>query len=129
MGRNYLKNRQNHDLKRKEMILNEQLAEKQKITKKQRENIYKLYDEIYQLFAEAELDNNLKENGKKYADKIRDLEFQLQENWNFEKDALKHTWWNKIPGCSCPVMDNEERFGIEKIMNCDCAIHGYLCRD
>jgi len=111
------------------MVLNEKLAEKQKITSEQRENIYKLYDEIYRVFDEVELDNNLEKNGKKYVDKIRDLEYQLQENWNFEKDALKHTWWNQIPGCSCPIMDNEERFGIEKIINCNCIIHGYLCRD
>jgi hypothetical protein len=111
------------------MKLNENLAKQQKITEKQREKLSLLYEEIYKVFDEAKNDTNLEENGSKYRTKIKELEFQLQENWNFEKDELKHTWWNRVPGCTCPTMDNNERFGIEKIINCSCPIHNELCKE
>jgi len=105
-------------------ILNETLAKKQKITEEQRKNLDRLYKELERLFNEEKTDKNIKETGKYYAKKMKDLEFKLQENWNFDKDPLYHTWTFKFQNCSCPVMDNNERFGREKIINCSCPLHG-----
>ena len=55
---------------------------------------------------------------------MENLEFELQKNWNFPQDKLFHTWWNKFSGCTCPKMDNAERFGFEKIIVTDCPFHG-----
>ena len=105
-------------------FLNEALAERQKITQEQGDNLEKLYKEMDKLFCDERAEKNILKTGKSYAEKMRDLEFHLQENWNFDKDPLKHTWWNKFYHCTCPKLDNQERFGFEKIINCDCPIHG-----
>ena len=105
--------------------LNENLAKKQKITRKQRKNLDNLYKDLEDVFIRASNDNNIKKNGKDYAKEVLDLEFRLQENWNFDLDSSKHTWWNKLPGCLCPKMDNDERFGCNKIMNSKCPYHGF----
>ena len=105
-------------------VLNEALALKQKITEKQRDNLFALYKELDELFEEAGNDLNLDKNGREYVEILRELEFSLQENWNFDKDELKHTWWNKLPGCTCPKMDNAERFGFPKIITGGCPYHG-----
>jgi len=105
-------------------FLNEALAEKQKITQEQRDNLNELYKEMDNLLREEMLDGHIQQTGKYYAQKMRDLEFKLQENWNFDKDPLKHTWTFRFDQCTCPVIDNMERFGFEKIINCNCPLHG-----
>lgn len=110
-------------------ILNENLAKKQNISEEQREELLRLYEYMNELFNQAKEDKNLDSNGISYSKKMSILEFKLQENWNFPQNALKHTWWNRFKGCTCPVMDNNERFGFEKIITCDCPFHGNLCKD
>jgi len=110
-------------------ILNEKLAKEQKITDKQRENLDIIYDEMEELFNTAEniklLDQLTFEIGHGLANDLRNLEFKLQENWNFPQDARFHTWWNKLPGCTCPKDDNYERFGQDKILKSSCPYHGF----
>jgi hypothetical protein len=105
--------------------LNENLAKKQKITHKQRKNLDNLYKDLEDVFTRASNDNDIEKNGKDYAKEVLDLEFKLQENWNFNLDRSKHTWWNRLPGCLCPKMDNAERFGYDKITNSKCPYHGF----
>ena len=105
-------------------ILNEALAKKQKITEKQRKNLLMLYKDLKELFDEANNDENLDKNGPAYSDMLRELEFSLQDNWNFDRDELKHTWWNRFNKCTCPKMDNAERFGFPKYISGDCPFHG-----
>ena len=107
--------------------LNEELARQQKITQKQRDNLDELYKEMDNLFREELLEEKIEETGKDYARRMKNLEFKLQENWNFPQNELYHTWWNKFSNCICPTMDNNERFGQEKIINCACPIHKHLC--
>ncbi len=110
-------------------ILNSQLAKKQRISEEQRESLYKLYEYMDELLKQASEDKNLEKTGKSYSDRMATLEFSLQKNWNFPEDKLKHTWWNRFKGCTCPVMDNDERFGFEKIITCDCPFHKHLCKE
>ena len=106
-------------------ILNEALAERQKITKEQRDNLSGLYSYMSELLEQASDEGEIsKKKGKQYAKKMKDLEFSLQENWNFPQDPLCHTWWNKFAQCQCPTMDNNERFGYEKIIAVTCPYHG-----
>jgi len=107
------------------VILNETLASKQNITNKQRNNLNILYNELEDLIMRANNDKDIKTNGPSYATDIRELEFKLQKNWNFPLDPLKHTWWNKFNKCTCPKMDNDERFGLAKIHNSSCPFHGF----
>jgi len=62
---------------------------------------------------------------KKYDNELHNLEFKLQELRGFPKDSSYHISWVHQPCCTCPKMDNDERWGIEgKIINNDCPIHG-----
>ena len=105
--------------------INEALAKKQKITDKQRVNLQFLYKDLKELLETAGNDKNLDKNGKHYADIMLELEYALQDNWNFDRDPLKHTWWNRFKGCTCPIMDNDERFGFPKYVSENCPYHGY----
>jgi hypothetical protein len=105
-------------------VLNETLAKKQKITQEQRDNLDALYDGMDMLFEKARNDTNIKLNGPIYAKQLKELEFNLQKNWNFPLDETKHTWWNRFSDCKCPKMDNDERFGMDKIINSNCPFHG-----
>lgn len=110
-------------------LLNETLAEKQEITEEQRENLDKLYDELKDLLKKSKTLNEsnqlTKDAAQKLVSDVRDIEFKLQENWNFPKDPLCHTWWNRLSGCTCPELDNSERFGLPKIHMSSCPYHGF----
>jgi len=110
-------------------ILNEALAEKQKVTDEQRKNLYKLYDELNCLFAEEEelLPQEVRERGENLARKLTEIENNLQRNWNFDINPKFHTYEFNFKNCICPRLDNSERFGFEKIYNCGCPIHSFKC--
>ena len=111
------------------MILNEELAKKQKVTKEQRNNLREIYNKLEKLIIQCNEDLNLDKHGFLYAQKMTELEFQLQENWNFPLDANYHTYEFSFDRCTCPRLDNLERFGIEKIYNCSCIIHSFKCKE
>ena len=60
---------------------------------------------------------------------LQNIEFELQEQWGFEKDPDYHTWWLKPKSCKCPKLDNTDiaYFGSGKIINLDCPVHSCLC--
>jgi hypothetical protein len=105
------------------MRLNETLAKKQKITLKQRETLDEIYDDILKLLEEEKEEKNIKETGYLYSEKMKILEFELQKNWNFPQDELCHTWRANFYNCTCPILDNQDRFGVEKIVSPDCPLH------
>ena len=54
----------------------------------------------------------------------REIEFFQQSLWGFNLDSTFHDWW-KMPGCTCPKMDNADRKGTPyQIHAVDCPIHG-----
>lgn len=57
---------------------------------------------------------------------LRNLEFAMQGEWGIEKNSKYHTWWLKPRNCNCPQMDNTDPcyFGMGKIINYDCPVHG-----
>ena len=105
------------------VLLNEELAKRQKITQKQRDKLDKLYSKLAKLVKKASRDKDIKNNGWSYTLKMEELEYKLQKNWNFPQNKLFHTWWNSFEDCTCPKMDNLERFGYDKIYNYKCPFH------
>lgn len=54
----------------------------------------------------------------------RNNEAQLQKLWGFEQNPAYYKEWN-IPGCTCPKMDNEERYPSGMyVVSSNCPIHG-----
>ncbi len=61
---------------------------------------------------------------KSLAQDVQLVEFELQRLWNFPQDAKFHRPW-QLPKCSCPSMDNEERWGAGvMVTNANCLLHG-----
>jgi hypothetical protein len=59
-----------------------------------------------------------------FANMIKDIEFELQDLWGFDRDHSMHDWYD-VPKCTCPKMDNRERKGTGyQIVSLDCPIHG-----
>lgn len=85
-------------------ILNEELLKKQKVTDEQKEKLYKIYEEITQILNSDK--DTTREEKKEIFKKLTKLEFELQENWNFEKDIKKHKYHLFLPGCTCSKSDN-----------------------
>lgn len=52
------------------------------------------------------------------------LEFAMQWEWGFDRDAKWHTWWMKPKNCLCPRIDNSEMLGFGRIVTSECPIHG-----
>ena len=101
--------------------INETLAETQNITDRQRKNLDNLYIQLDTLLQSApsrtDKANILKE--------LTELEFQLQENWNFPKNINHHKYQYFLEDCECPIIDNLERLGTPyKIANQKCPYHG-----
>jgi hypothetical protein len=51
------------------------------------------------------------------------IERKLQKLWGFKQDDKFIKFWN-IPGCSCPTMDNDDRYPFgHYVYSCECIIH------
>jgi len=58
------------------------------------------------------------------ANAITKIEYRLQKLWGFPVNKNMHRFWT-LPHCSCPKMDNEDRYGtIYHIINQSCVLHG-----
>lgn len=103
------------------MNYNERLADERGLSKADRKMLTSLYAKLAHIL----------EYPEDYDDPVGavyDIEVALQEVWGFGVDHLRHTHWNKIKGCTCPQVDNDERFGQEKIMSGSCPWHGDIVR-
>lgn len=62
---------------------------------------------------------------KKLGALIYPMEMIAQQLWKFDQDDTKHTWWYQLKACECPILDNQELFGIDRAyINTSCPIHG-----
>ena len=109
--------------------LNQELIEKQELTLEQIDNLIALHKELKIHFLIIEdlikRDQLLDAWAPCIADVIQSIEYQMQDNWNFDRDKFKHRYWYRIPGCTCPVMDNDDAWGTPyHIINNDCPFHG-----
>ena len=115
-------------------MLNEKLLISQKVSKEQEEQIIDLHHKIDSMFTLA--DDLIREDllnpdmAQLISEAVEEYEFKLQKNWNFEQDRTKHTYWNKIPGCLCPELDNKGTFGSRnKWINQICPFQGIGDKD
>lgn len=105
--------------------INRDLAAVRNITPSNIKRIKELHVTRHLLFelAKVKLDN--RETLKNMVTVLENLEFELQKAWKFEQDNWKHTWWNKIPGCTCPKVDNQDTYGTPfRYYSGDCPFHG-----
>lgn len=103
--------------------INEELLVKQGMGHN-REKIKELHKHIENIFKFID-SHRLECYNRDYVSHLEKLEYELQELWGFGKDRSKHEWWMKIPGCTCPKMDNEDLWGIDqRWYNSDCPWHG-----
>ena len=109
--------------------LNQELIEKQGLTLEQIDNLIALHKELKTHFEIIEdlikRDQFLDAWAPCITDAIEDIEYAMQDNWNFERDPTKHKYWYRIPGCICPKLDNDDRWGTNQhIMINTCPYHG-----
>lgn len=82
--------------------------------------MYRVFSNIQTLDADA-----IREKSQEINSVIEDIEFKMQEFWNFNKTASMHTWWFKNPICKCPKMDNTDALGTNvRYHNASCPLHG-----
>ena len=64
---------------------------------------------------------------RRLSDLIYPMENLAQLLWKFDIDGNKHTWWYQLDACKCPVMDNQDMFGLDrKYINMNCPLHGEI---
>jgi hypothetical protein len=107
-------------------MLNQKLVEQQELSQHEVQYIETLHEVRLRHIGEMSF-LDPKENQDQLlelAGKIRTLDFQLQEAWHFPQDENFHRFW-ELPHCSCPKMDNEDRWGTEyMIRSVECIFHG-----
>lgn len=105
------------------VILNSKLIEKQNLSEAEIDKLLITHKERMMLHKFMEIEDNvflLRQYDKLYTE----LEFKLQSLWKFNRDASKHRFW-KRPKCSCPKLDNEDRYGTNfAIYSGNCILHG-----
>ena len=106
--------------------LNPRLIKQQGLTVEDVISLNALHKEREELFDKFET-NNLKKLSREEIDELilelEDLEFIMQRVWKFDENRKRHTWWNKMPNCSCRIVGN---YGKEtkRIIDKGCPIHG-----
>lgn len=64
---------------------------------------------------------------KRLSELIYPMENLAQQLWKFDIDSTKHTWWYQLDACICPVLDNQDMFGIDRnIIVMSCPLHGNI---
>jgi len=106
------------------MYLNRSLALRQGVSVDDLKSLKNTHRERLRLFDAIELETEPLEL-QALAKKIANIEFKLQDGWNFPRDKNFHSWWYKLPKCECPKMDNDDYLGTELgvITEC-CPLHG-----
>lgn len=98
--------------------LNNSLLIQQGVTEEQEKRLVALHNELHTVL----------ENPFIYDDPVKlveEIEYDLQENWNFNLDKNKHSHWYRLKGCTCPKLDNKSYWGTKyRITDPDCMWHG-----
>lgn len=109
-------------------ILNPILVKKQGLTIPEVLELENLHELRERTFSEMERLDPTNEKDlvtlKIFAELIESLEYNMQRVWKFDQDKSKHTWWFRIPHCTCPKIDNSDPIYMNRIINSDCPIHG-----
>lgn len=105
------------------ILLNQALIKEQRITPDKLAQLKGYHYVLQSYYEQMEIEENpiaLKELFKN----VTHYNFLLQEVWGFPQNENFHYWW-RVPRCTCPKMDNEERYGTKyRIISFDCPVHG-----
>jgi hypothetical protein len=104
--------------------INPHLCEKQGLTDETIKLICETHSVKHGLLVDMENTEDV-EALRELASQVEDVEYTLQELWGFERDSKYHRFW-LLPKCSCPRLDNEDRYATGvSIIDTDCIIHGW----
>ena len=107
-------------------MINEELAEQRALSEGAIERIQKLHVKRHKLHCKIlkKLPSIGPEELRKKYWRAYWIECKLQKLWGFPVDANYIKFW-RIPGCSCPRMDNDDRYptGLY-VYSGSCPIHG-----
>lgn len=105
--------------------LNQNLVARNGVSHEAQVQLCKLYDELEALIAEGNASLSVEVN-RGIADKIEQLEFNLQRLWGFGESKMHHKYWSQLSMCLCNAnsMDNLDDFGYRRIINLGCPLHG-----
>jgi len=108
--------------------LNKKLLKKQKVTDQQYKallNLYKLLISVNKQATKAVQNNPEPASLKYFTEIIKIIEFQMQDNWNFEQNRSMHKYQFELPKCTCPTSDNQHLRGTGQFWyNKSCPYHG-----
>ena len=105
--------------------LNPLLIARQKLNNDDLDKIVELHGELHEVFDEMEKNEHDVPKLRNLALVVKQLEFDLQEAWGFDKNEDWHSWWFQVPHCTCPNLDNFDLIGTRlRIINDGCPVHG-----
>lgn len=105
--------------------LNQNLVARNNVSYTAQLQLCELYDKLEALIAEGNASSSVEVN-REIADKIEQLEFNLQRLWGFGESKMHHRYWSKLNMCLCNAdsLDNSDDFGYRRTIRMDCPIHG-----
>ena len=104
--------------------LNQNLVARNNVSPEAQTQLCELYDRLEALIEEGDASLSVEVN-REIADKIEQLEFNLQRLWGFGESQMHHRYWSRLQMCLCNAnsMDNSDNFGYRRIIRMDCLIH------
>jgi len=106
------------------MSHNSILAKRASMPDEIKQRVKDINDEIDELIESSYKFNDVEEDGK-ILELLKELEFELQEYWGFEKNEAYHRSWYKVSTCKCPRLDNKDRYATGTgVINSNCPHHG-----
>lgn len=104
--------------------LNQKLIARNNVSYTSQLQLCTLYDELEALIEEGNASLSVEVN-REIADKIEQLEFNLQRLWGFGESKMHHKYWSRLQMCLCNAdsMDNLDDRGYRRIIRMNCPIH------
>lgn len=105
--------------------LNQNLVARNTVSYEAQLKLCELYDELESLIEEGNASLSVEVNIE-IADKIEQLEFNLQRLWGFPESQMHHRYWSRLDMCLCNAdsLDNLDDRGYRRTIRLDCPIHG-----
>ena len=105
--------------------LNQNLVARNNVSYEAQIQLCTLYDKLEALIEEGDASFSIEVN-REIADKIEQLEFNLQRLWGFLESKLHHRYWSQLSMCLCNAdsLDNLDDRGYRRTIRMDCPIHG-----
>lgn len=112
-------------------ILNPHLIKKQELKEDDIYELEGLHETLNRTFDKMEALDPKNDEDKDtlilYSHLIESLEYNMQRVWKFEQDRMRHSWWYRVPHCTCPKMDNNDAlYANVRLFRHDCPIHNHL---